>query len=141
MKNPVPQGKYVPATRFGFLVMTAGMTNRTDGVLQMAGKVKAGEPLETYKDAVVLAASNALTAARNKLEEGEEIAQVLRMEVLIDAEEGFVEHAKLADFASEYLVAELGQAGVCARAAIGMGTLPKKAPVEVMLTVAVKEKE
>lgn len=138
MKNPVPQGKYVPATRFGFLVMTAGMTNRTDGVLQMAGKVKAGEPLETYKDAVVLAASNALTAARNKLEEGEEIAQVLRMEVLIDAEEGFVEHAKLADFASEYLVAELGQAGVCARAAIGMGTLPKKAPVEVMLTVAVK---
>lgn len=141
MKNPVPQGKYVPATRFGFLVMTAGMTNRKDGVLQMAGKVKAGEPLETYKDAVVLAASNALTAARNKLEEGEEIAQVLRMEVLIDAEEGFVEHAKLADFASEYLVAELGQAGVCARAAIGMGTLPKKAPVEVMLTVAVKEKE
>jgi len=141
MKNPVPQGKYVPATRFGFLVMTAGMTNRKDGVLQMAGKVKADEPLETYKDAVVLAASNALTAARNKLAEGEEIAQVMRMEVLINAEDGFVNHAKLADFASEYLVEQLGQAGVCARAAIGMGTLPKEAVVEIMLTVAVKEKE
>lgn len=141
MKNPVPQGKYVPATRFGFLVMTAGMTNRKDGVLQMTGKVKADEPLETYKDAVVLATANALTAARNKLAEGEEIAQVMRMEVLINAEEGFGSHAKLADYASEYLVAELGQAGACARAAIGMGTLPKEAPVEVMLTIAVKEKE
>ena len=66
-KNPIPQGKYVPATRFENLIFTAGMTPRKDGVLQMSCKVKAEEALETYKDAVRLAATNALTAARNKL--------------------------------------------------------------------------
>ena len=45
-KAPVPQGKYVPATRGGSLIFTAGMTPRKDGVLQFSGKVEAGEPPE-----------------------------------------------------------------------------------------------
>ena len=137
MKNPVPQGKYVPAVRNGDLIVTAGMTPRKDGVLMPSGKVRADVPLETYKEAVVQAAANALTAARNQLQEGEEIARVMLMHVYINAEQDFVEHAKLADFASEYLVAELGDAGICARCALGMGTLPKKAPVVISLLAAV----
>lgn len=137
MKNPVPQGKYVPAVRNGNLIVTAGMTPRKDGVLMLSGKVKADVPLETYKDAVALAAANALTAARNQLQEGEKIARVMLMNVYINAEADFESHAKLADFASEYLVQELGDAGVCARCALGMATLPKKAPVEISLLVAV----
>ena len=31
--NPIPQGKYVPATRFGDLIVTAGMTPRKNGQL------------------------------------------------------------------------------------------------------------
>ena len=31
--NPVPQGKYVPATRFQNVIYTAGMTSRKNGVL------------------------------------------------------------------------------------------------------------
>ena len=135
-KNPIPQGKYVPATRFENLIFTAGMTPRKDGVLQMSCKVKASEPLETYKDAVRLAAANALTAARNKLSEGENL-RVLSFWVYINAEDDFTAHAKLADYASEYLTEELGENGVAARAAIGMGTLPGVAPVEVQLVCGV----
>ncbi len=135
-KNPVPQGKYVPATRAGNLIFTAGMTPRIDGVLQYAGKVSAAEPLESYRDAVRIAAANALTAARNRLAEGERIAQVLSFWVYINAEQDFTAHAKLADFASDYLNEELGPAGAAARAAIGMGTLPGNAPVEVQLICA-----
>lgn len=131
-KNPIPQGKYTPATRFGNLIFTAGMTPRKDGVLQMSCKVKANEPLETYRDAVRLAAANALTAAQNTLGEGESL-RVLSFWVYINAEDDFIAHAKLADFASEYLTEELGENGVAARAAIGMGTLPGVAPVEVQL--------
>ena len=32
-KDPIPQGKYVPAARGGNLVFTAGMTPRKDGAL------------------------------------------------------------------------------------------------------------
>ena len=134
--NPIPQGKYVPATRWGNMIYTAGMTNRKNGVLTMAGRVKKDEPLETYKDAVRQAADNALTAARNKLNEGEKIAQVLTLTVYINAEDDFTAHAKLADFATDYLCEELGTAGVAARASIGMGSLPGTAPVEIQIVCA-----
>ena len=42
-KNPIPQGKYVPATRGGQMIFTAGMTPRNNGVLIFSGKVKAAE--------------------------------------------------------------------------------------------------
>lgn len=135
MKNPVPQGKYVPAVRTGDLIVTAGMTPRKDGVLMQKGKVTAQKPLEDYKDAVVLAAQNALTAARNQLKGGEIIQQVLLMNVYINAAPDFLTHPKLADFASEYLTEQLGKAGVCARCALGMGNLPGDAPVEINLMV------
>lgn len=62
--NPIPQGKYVPATRFGNLIFTAGMTPRNNGVLIKTGKVKASDDIADYKDAVVQAAKNTLTAAK-----------------------------------------------------------------------------
>ena len=81
-------------------------------------------------------AGNALTAARNTLADGEKIVRVLSFWVYINAEEGFVSHAKLADFGSDYLTEELGEAGSAARAAIGLGTLPGNAPVEIQLICA-----
>ena len=113
--NPIPQGKYVPATRFGDLIFTAGMTPRKNGVLIQTGKVSASEPLDSYKDAVRQAADNALTAARNQLTDGEAIARVLSMTVYVNAEDGFTAHAKVADFASDFLNEELGGASPMAR--------------------------
>ena len=137
-KDPVPQGKYVPATRGGSLIFTAGMTPRKDGVLQFSGKVKAGEPLEKYREPARLAAAKALTAARNRLEPGEKIARVLSMTVYVNAGEGFNAHSKIADFASEYLCEELGEPGVAARARIGVARLPADAPVQVHIVYMVK---
>ena len=76
-KNPIPQGKYKPAVRYGNLIFTAGMTPRKDGVLLMSGKISPDRPLDEYRDAVIQAASNALTAAQNTLGEGEKIVQIL----------------------------------------------------------------
>ena len=75
--NPVPQGKYVPATRSGNLIFTAGMTPRNNGVLIREGKVRLSDAMEEYREAVRQAAKNALTAARNKLVNGEQIAGIL----------------------------------------------------------------
>ena len=137
--NPVPQGKYVPATRFENLVFTAGMTPRKNGVLILTGKVSADVPLETYRDAVYQAVSNALIAAQNKLGEGETIAQVLQLNVFVNAAEGFFGHSKIADFATDYLNQELGEAGVAARAALGIASLPGDAPLEIQMICAVKK--
>ena len=135
--NPIPQGKYVPATRFGDLIVTAGMTPRKNGQLIQTGRVLKDAPLEDYKDAVRQAAENALTAARNQLAEDERIVRVLSMTVYVNAEDGFTAHAKIADFASDYLTEELGAASPMARVSIGVATLPGNAPVEIQLMCGV----
>lgn len=133
--QPVPQGDYVPATRHGDLIHTAGMTPRLAGQLMFTGPVRADAPLEDYREAVVLACRNALTAARAMLEPGETIARVLSMTVYIATGPGFATHSRLADLASAFLRAELGENGRCARAAIGVASLPGDAPVEIQLVV------
>ncbi len=135
--NPIPQGKYVPASRFGNLIYTAGMTPRINGVLIQTGKVLTAEPVSTYKAAVEQAVTNALTAARNTLVGQERLEQVLSLTVYINAEETYHAHSSLADFASDYLYEELGNAGIGSRAAIGVASLPGNAPVEIQLIVAV----
>ena len=134
--NPIPQGKYVPATRFGQLIYTAGMTPRKNGVLMLEGTLGQAANLEDYREAVVQAAKNALTAARNKLNEGEALAQILSITVYVNAEADFTGQSKLADMASEYFCEELGEAGVGSRAAVGVASLPGNAPVEISIVAA-----
>lgn len=136
-QQPVPQGAYVSARRYGELVHTSGMTPRKNGVLVLEGPIRTSEALENYNDAVILAASNALAAAESTLEAGETIASVLNMTVFIAAEADFVSHSALADFASRFLEAKLGPDGIGARAAVGVATLPGNAPVELQLVVTV----
>lgn len=135
--NPIPQGKYVPANRYGEFIYTAGMTPRVEGKLMLTGKVSATRPLDYYRAAVRQATKNALIASKNMLQENEQIAKVLTMTVYVNAEDGYSEHTKLADFASEYLYEELGEAGVVSRAAVGVASLPGNAPVEVQIVAAV----
>lgn len=134
--NPIPQGKYVPATRFGNFIFTAGMTSRKNGGLMKSGKIGLSADLEEYREAVVQAAKNALTAAENKLEEGEKLMQILSITVYVNAEEGFTSQSKVADMASEYFCEVLGEAGVGSRAAVGVASLPGSAPVEISITAA-----
>lgn len=132
-KQPIPQGKYLPAVRHADVIYTSGMTPRKAGVLIYKGKVLALKPLETYKEAVRLATLNALTAAENCLKTGEKISLILQLNVFINADQEFIAHAKIGDFASEVLIEKLGITCIGTRAAIGVATLPSNAPVEITL--------
>lgn len=135
--NPIPQGKYVPATRIGNMIYTAGMTPRQNGVLILSGKVSVEHPVSIYEAAVRQAVTNALTAASNLLSEQEKLEQIVSLTVYINAEVTFEAHSSLADFASDYLYEKLGNAGIGSRAAIGVGSLPGNAPIEIQLIAAV----
>lgn len=133
---PIPQGNYVTAARSGGLVYTSGMTPRRGGVLILSGNVSMETPLENYREAVRLAAENALTAACQTLQAGEKIEKVLSITVYVAAAEGFTLHSRIADFASAYLQEKLGDAGIGSRVAVGVASLPGNAPVEIQLVVA-----
>ena len=138
--DPTPMGMYKPAVRFGDLIFTAGMTPRQNGQLIDTGKLSLFTGLDPgyHKRAVCLAAENALTAAQNCLEEGEKIVQILSLTVYINTEPRYSQHPKMADFASEYLAEQLGpEAGIGARAAIGVTSLPGEATFEVQFIAGV----
>lgn len=137
MNDPIPQGNYVIAKRAGGLIFTSGITPRRDGTLIVTGQVPAEGPLDAFQAPVEQACANALRAARSQLQPGEVIAQIINLTVYICAAPGFSDHAKLADFASDYFLAVIGDGGIGARAAIGVATLPGNAPVEVQLVAAV----
>ncbi len=137
-KDPIPQGMYKPAVRFGDLIFTAGMTPRRDGVAIATGKVGALSDPEDFREAAVQAVKNALTAAENCLKEGEKIVQILSMTVFVAVDPGFTKQPKIADHASAYLAERLGPAaGIGARAAVGVASLPGDAPLEIQFIAGV----
>lgn len=135
--QPLPQGKYLPAVRHADLIYTSGMTPRKAGNLLYSGKIRAIDPIESHRDAVRLAALNALTAAQACLRKGEKIVLILQLTVFLNTEEAFRAHAKVADFASDVLMEKLGTDCIGSRAAIGVASLPLNAPVEITLIAGV----
>ena len=136
--SPKPQGRYTTAKRRGDLIFTAGMTPRRGGTLILEGPVRSTDAPELYREAFVLACSNALEAARSLLSGDEAIGEIVAMTVFIAADSAFRAHSQFADYASAYLYDQLGDDGVCVRTAIGVVTLPGGAPVEIQLIVALK---
>lgn len=133
IEQPIPQGKYLPAVRHADLIYTSGMTPRKAGKLIYSGKIRASDPLESHRDAVCLATSNALVAAQAYLKEGEKISQILQLNIFLNTEPEFTAHPKIADYASETLIEHLGPQSIGSRAAVGVASLPSNAPVEVTL--------
>ncbi|MBM7045504.1 RidA family protein [Rhizobium lusitanum] len=135
--TPVAQGNYVVAKRHRDIVYTSGMTPRFQGALVRTGTVTCDDDLNDYKEAVELATSNALKAAGSVLGPGERLSEVLTMTVFIAASQDFREHSRLADFASNFLLAKLGEEAVGTRAAVGVSSLPGGSMVEIQMTVIV----
>lgn len=137
IEQPIPQGKYLPAVRHLDLIYTSGMTPRKKGKLLYSGKIRVIDAIESHRDAVRLAAINALTAALAYLNEGEKISLILQLNVFLNAEDDFSAHTKIADFASEVLIEILGPNCIGSRAAIGVASLPSNAPVEITIIAKV----
>lgn len=137
IEHPIPQGNYLPAVRHADLIYTSGMTPRKSGELMYSGKIRVADPLETYQNAICLATLNALNAAKSCLEEGEKISLILQLNVFLNAEEEFTSHARIADYASNVLLEELGTDCIGSRAAVGVTSLPSNAPVEITIIAKV----
>ncbi|MES0213334.1 Rid family hydrolase [Mesorhizobium sp. M0028] len=135
-KKLVANGNYLVAKRHRDLVFTSGMTPRSQGVMAHSGTITAERPIGEFKDAVELAASNALAAARSLLACDEEISGILALTVFIATTGDFSGHSR--HFASDYLTAELGPGSAGTRAAISVISLPGGAVVEIQMTAMVE---
>ncbi len=134
-----PGGNYTPANRSGDFLFLSGQLPTRDGELITTGKVGADVTIEQAQQAAGIAALNALAAAAAVLDGGlEGIERIARTIVYVNAVPDFAQQSIVANGASDLLVSILGEAGVHARSAIGVGSLPRNAPVEVEITLKVR---
>ncbi len=133
-----PVGSYVPATRAGDLIITSGQLPMVEGELVARGKVPADVPLAEAQQAAKVAAINALAAVVSVVGDIERIERIVRVGVYVNSSAGFTDQAKVANGASDFLVALLGDQGRHVRAAVGVSELPLNAAVELELAATAR---
>jgi enamine deaminase RidA (YjgF/YER057c/UK114 family) len=132
---PAPAGAYVPATRAGNLVFTAGQLPLEGGELNLQGKVGDTIGVDRAHEAARLCALNALAAAATQTGGLAGISRIVKVTGFVASAPGFNGQPQVLNGASEFLGEVFGEEGLHARSAVGVAELPMDAPVEVELVV------
>ena len=132
-----PVAAYVPAVRTGNYVYTSGQLPFVDGKLQGTGKVGEGVSVDEAAGLARTCALNALAAAASVAGGLDAITRIVKVTCFVSSAPAFTGQAQVANGASEFLIAVLGDAGRHARSAVGMSVLPLDSPVEVELIAEV----
>ncbi|TSE12677.1 RidA family protein [Mesorhizobium intechi] len=126
-----PAANYVPYCRSGNLLFTAGQLPLKDGKLQASGLLGRDVDTASGKDAAKYCAINLLAQAKAALGDLEKISRLVKITVFVASAPDFVEQHLVANGASDFLVAALGERGKHARSAVGTASLPLNAAVEI----------
>jgi len=132
-----PVANYVPAVRTGNLVFLAGHISRGEDGKVITGK--AGREVSD-KDANAAARLTALALiATLKKEVGDlsKVKRIVKVSGFVNAVDSFTGQSQVINGCSDLLVAVFGERGKHARAALGMGSLPLGAVVEIEMIVEV----
>jgi enamine deaminase RidA (YjgF/YER057c/UK114 family) len=132
-----PVAAYVPAVRTGSYVYTSGQLPMVAGQLAATGKVGAEVTPEAAKDLARICALNALAAVRAEVGDLSAVTRVVKVVGFVASTPEFTGQPGVVNGASELLGAVFGDAGVHARSAVGVASLPLDAPVEVEIVVEV----
>ncbi|RJG45361.1 MULTISPECIES: RidA family protein [unclassified Mesorhizobium] len=132
-----PAANYVPFMQSGKLVFTAGQLPLKDGKLVASGLL--GRDLDTAagKEAAKLCAINILAQAKAAVGDLDKIKRLVKITVFVASSPDFTEQHLVANGASDFLVAALGDAGKHARSAVGVAVLPLNAAVEIEAIIEV----
>ena len=127
-----PAANYIPYTVTGNLVFISGQLPMKDGKLQDLGKLGAAFTVEQGQQAARLCAINLLAQLKAACGGNlDRVKRCVRLGIFVASAAGFNDQPKVANGASDLMVAVFGDAGKHARAAVGVNELPFNVCVEV----------
>lgn len=133
---PAPVANYVPFHIAGNLLFISGQISRAADGTVMTGKLGGGVDVAGGRAAAKLCALNILSQARAALGSLDRVTQIVKLTGFVNAVPAFTEHPQVVNGASDCLVEVLGDKGRHTRSAVGVGSLPLDAAVEVEAIIA-----
>lgn len=134
-----PVAAYVPAVRTGNLIYTSGQLPMVNGALPETGTVGANVTVDRANELASICALNAMAAIKALIGDLDKVQRVVKVVGFVNSAPDFINHPAVVNGASNVLLAAFGDAGIHARSAIGVASLPLDAPVEVELIVEVAD--
>ena len=135
---PKPVAAYVPYTVSGNIVFVSGQIPIADGAIKYIGKLGVDVPLEAGQAAAQLCAINILAQLKAAIGDLDRVTRCLKLGVFVNAAPDYTQQPEVANGASDLIAAVFGDAGKHARAAVGVGSLPRGVAVEVEAVFEIK---
>lgn len=133
-----PVANYVNAVTTGNLVFLAGKGPKQSDGTYITGKVGRDLTEEEGYAAARLVAINQLAALKAEIGDLDRVNRVVKVLGMVNATEDFTNHPEVINGFSDLMVEVFGDKGKHARAAVGMGSLPRNIAVEIELIVELK---
>jgi enamine deaminase RidA (YjgF/YER057c/UK114 family) len=129
---PKPMAKYKTAVRVQNMLYVSGHGPlKVDGKL-IQGRVGADLTPEQGKEAARVVGLAILSTVRNSLGSLDKVVRLVKTLGMVNCTEEFKDHPQVINGFSELMAEVFGDdAGVGARSAVGMGSLPSNIPVEI----------
>jgi len=133
-----PVAAYVPTVLAGNLLHISGQLPFKDGKL-ITGRLGENVSIEDGQDAAQRCALMLVAQVKAALGDLTRVKRIVKLGVFVNSHGDFTDQPKVANGASELMVALFGDAGKHARSAVGVPVLPLGAAVEVDAVVEVGE--
>ena len=132
-----PVAAYVPVVIAGDLAFVSGQVSFVDGVLV---KGRLGEDVTLEQGIAAAQGCGLMILAQLKAALGslDRVERVVKLGAFVNCTADFTDQPKVANGASELMVAVFGEAGKHSRAAVGAPSLPLGVAVEVDAIVAIR---
>ena len=132
-----PAANYVPTVLHGGLLHISGQIPfDTDGQL-IRGRIGDTMTMKEGEAAARRCAVGLLAQMQSALGSLDKVARIVKLGVFVNSTADYTDHPKVANGASDLMVAVFGDAGRHARSAVGVAALPLGVAVEVDAIVAV----
>ena len=137
-----PVAAYVPAVLDGSRVYVSGQVPFVDGALAETGRV--GELVglvapQRAKELAAVCALNAVAAIKSVVGDLDRVERIVKVTGFVASDPSFTGQPGVVNGASELFRDVFGDAGVHARSAVGVASLPLGAPVEVEVIAHVRD--
>ncbi|WP_043625278.1 RidA family protein [Ensifer sp. ZNC0028] len=127
-----PAANYISVVRTGDLLFISGQISRAPNGEIVAGTLGADISQEQGVHAARIAALNVLGQIAARTDGSlSSVRRIVKLGVFVAATSAFKDQSKIANGASDLMVAVFGEAGQHTRAAIGVSSLPAGAAVEI----------